>query len=264
MSRSATPSRLTIAVHHALGLELALGKDPMMNPLTRRFRPVSGLHAALLTTSLALGLAFALLPTVAHASCGRDDCGGSTQISAVTVYHTSGVTNTVPVEPDTGETIEVTAYWDALEFAGGGCSCHQTASSSVTVDVDWNESTDTWDYSCTGCSGAGPIYGVTVCHVDGCGTMGAIANAWAYELVVQVAKNNGLCTLGGGSVGYLSHVDYETTAVDDGDTIRTSNCTELAAVSPTSQSFSVTDNGAFECTYSCAVASGPVLYITYE
>jgi len=232
-----------------------------MNPLTRRFRPFCGLHAALLTTSLALGLAFAVLPTVAQASCGRNDCGGSTQISAVTVYHTSGVTNTVPVEPDTGETIAVTAYWDALEFAGGGCSCHQTASSSVTVDVDWNESTDTWDYSCTGCSGAGPIYGVTVCHVDGCGTMGAIANAWAYELVVQIDKIRSNCS---GNAGYLSHVDYQTTAVDDGDTIRTSNCTELAAVSPTTQTFSVTDSGTFECTFTCAAASGPTLFLTYQ
>jgi len=95
--------------------------------------------------------------------------------------------------------------------------------------------------------------------------MGAIDNAWAYELVVQIDKNRGVCSGTAGSFsGYLSHVDYETTSVDDGDTIRTSNCTLLASVSPTTQTFSVTDNGAFECTYTCAAASGPVLYLTYE
>lgn len=211
---------------------------------------------------LLLGLLFALAPTPAAAWCGRNDCGGDTQVSAVTVYHTSGEINTVPVEPDTGETLDVTAYWDALEFAGGGCSCHQTASATVTADVDWNEATDTWDVSCTGCSGAGPIYGVTVCHVDGCGTMGAIHNAWAYELVVLIDKRRAKCN--DLYDGYLSHVVYTTTSVDDGDTIRTGDCSEQVAVSPTSQTFSVTDSGTFECTYSCAAASGPVLYITYN
>lgn len=131
--------------------------------------------------------------------------------------------------------------------------------------MDWNEATDSWDYSCTGCSGSGPIYGVTVCHVDGCGTMGSINNAWAYELVVLIDQQRGLCTGTLGNFnGFLSHVDYTTTSVDDGDTIRTGDCSELASVSPTSQSFSVTDSGAFECTYTCAAASGPVMYITYQ
>lgn len=91
-----------------------------------------------------LGLILTLLPTPALAWCGLNNCGGSTQISAVTVYHTAGEVTVVPVEPDTGETLSVTAFWDALEFAGGGCSCHQTASSSVTVDVDWSDATDSW------------------------------------------------------------------------------------------------------------------------
>lgn len=229
-----------------------------MKPLTLRFRLLSTLHAAVLTAVLAL----AFLPMVAEATCGLNNCGGTTQVSAITVYHTSGVTNTVPVEPDSGETIEVTAYWDTLSSAGGGCVCHQTATSSVTVDVDWNEATDTWDYSCTGCSGAGPIIDVTVCHVSGCGTMGAVANAWSYELVVQIAKNRGMCD--GVWPGFLSHVTYETTSVDDGDTIRTANCTELDPVSPTTQTFSVTDNGTFECTFTCAAAAGPTLFLTYE
>lgn len=226
------------------------------NP-TAAFRCLNRTMTTLL--GLLLGLALNLIPTPAAAWCGRIDCGGDTQVSAVTVYHTSGVVNVVPVEPDTGESIEVTAYWDTLEFAG--CSCHQTASASVDVDVYWNEATDTWDYSCTGCSGGGPIYGVTVCHVDGCGSGTTIDNAWAYELVVLIDMWNDQCE---SSLGFLSHVVYTTTSIDDGDTIRTGDCSELASVSPTSQTFSVTDSGAFACTYSCAAASGPVMYITYQ
>ena len=62
-----------------------------------------------------LGLVLTLIPTPAAAWCGRDDCGG-TQVSAMTVYHTSGEINVVPVEPDTEGTIAVTVYWDELEL----------------------------------------------------------------------------------------------------------------------------------------------------
>lgn len=64
---------------------------------------------------------------------------------------------------------------------------------------------------------------MTICHVDGCGESTNIDNAWAYELVVQIARNNSLC---GAFPGFLSHVDYATTDVDDGDTIRTGDCSE--------------------------------------
>lgn len=214
--------------------------------------------------AIAAGATIALFPSVASATCGRDDCASpaTRQISAITVEHfdTTGPSD-VPVEPDTGETIDVTAYWDTLTSIPG-CNCYQTATATVTVDIDWNETTDSWDATCTGCSALGPIYGVTVCHGDGCGTHTTIDNAWEYELVVDIAKMNGLCN--DFYNGYLSKVEYETTSVDDGDTIRTANCTELASVSPTSQTFSATDSGPFECVNTCAAASGPTMTLTYE
>lgn len=220
--------------------------------------PLTFLTATLLT----LAAAMLAQPTLGSAqSCGRNDCAGTQQISAVTVHHLEQIDETTvrEVEPDSGETIEVTAYWDALLGAGGGCSCKLTASASVTVDVDWSDATDSWSATCTGCSGTGPIYGVMVCNVDSCGT---IDNAWSYELVVNLDKNRGLCN--GLWPGYLTRVEYETTSVDDGDAIRTANCTEWYSVSATSQTFSVTDYGAFECVNTCAAASGPALTITYE
>lgn len=205
-----------------------------------------------------------LLPPTASASCGRNDCAGTHTISAVTVQHVDqdGETTLIPVEPDTGETIEVTAYWDVLdEVFPSVCDCRQTATASVTVDVDWSDATDSWSASCTGCNASsGPIYGVTVCHVDGCGT---IENAWSYELIVDLATNNGQCDEGA-PLGFLSRVEYETTSIDDGDAIREGNCTEWYSVSPTSQTFSVTDSGAFECTYTCAAANGPTLTLIFD
>ena len=46
--------------------------------------------------------------------------------------------------------------------------------------------------------------------------------------------------------------------------LNTTNCTLGSGVSPTSQTFTQTDNGAFECGYGCSTASGPPLSITYE
>lgn len=220
-------------------------------------------HVKLVVSVLLAGaVAVAVLPRTASATCGRNDCPTDTrQVSAVTVQHLEQVSHVevYPVEPDSGETIEVLAYWDTLNSAPG-CSCHQTDTESITVDVDWSDATDSWSASCTGCDSTnGPFYGVTVCHVGGCNS---IDNAWAYELVVQIAKVRANCPAG--PAGYLSEVDYTTTSVDDGDTIRISNCSEWYGVSPTSQTFTVTDSGGFECTYTCAAASGPTLTLLYE
>lgn len=226
------------------------------------------MHRFLLTT-IAICLAAAALLSithVAHANCGHDDCPGAVEVSAVTVTHYDqvGEVDIVPVEPDTGETIEVTAYWDVLdEVMPSICDCDLVATDSVSVDVDWSDATDSWSAACTGCDATyGPIFDVDICYVGGCGT---IDNSWSYELIVQIAKNNGACAHAAGVVGYLSKVEYETTSVDDGDAIRTSNCTEWYSVSPLADTaFSATDLGPFECTFTCAAADGPDMSIIYD
>jgi hypothetical protein len=216
----------------------------------------------LFASAVIVGGLFAALPTVAQAWCGTNDCTAyDNAVSAVTVVHLDpGVTTDTPVEPDTGETIEVTAYWDAKVTAGGGCSCVQTATATVDVDVSWSDTTG-WSAVCTGCdSVAGPIYRVSVCSVGACGPGATIVNGWSYELIVDVALTNDNCLT---NLGFLSHVDYETTSVDDGNLVNLSTCTEGSAVSPDSQTFTTTDS-TFDCVYSCAAASGPTMTITYS
>lgn len=216
---------------------------------------------------VAFGIALPLAPGRAAAQgCGAGDClgPGQTTTASVTVQHYEQVDPTTvrEVEPDSGETIEVTAYWDVDALVPGFCDCYRTASATVDVDVDWNETTDSWDATCTGCDATnGPIYSVTVCHSDGCGSGVNIDNAWEYELIVNMVPTNGTCQ---GNAGEVSGVLFETTSVDDGDAIRTSTCSEWYSVSPTSQTFSVSDLGPFECTYTCAAASGPTLMIEYQ
>lgn len=168
----------------------------------------------------------------------------------------------IPVEPDTGETWEITATYQ-LQTGGSACDCDDRTD-TVTVDVDWNETTDSWDVSCTGCNAGDPIQAVSVCHSAGCGSHTTIDNAWEYEIIVDVHNNYTFSCGIYNHDGALQSVDFETTSVDDGDTIRTGNCTEQLAVSPTSQTFSSTDSGPFECLFTCAAATGTSIVILYE
>lgn len=62
----------------------------------------------------------------------------------------------------------------------------------------------------------------------------------------------------------LQSVVFTTTAVDDGFTIDNSDCsTTTTTVTPTSQTFTATDNGGFECDFACANITGPAVTITY-
>ena len=228
----------------------------------------SRLRLTLLASLAIAGALLFALPDAAQAWCGTNDCTlSANEISAITVMHADpGGASDTPVEPDTGETISVTAYWDTQVTDNSPCVCAQTASANVTVDVDWSDTTG-WTATCTGCSPVfGPIYRVSVCGVGECGTGTSIDNGWSYELIVDIAKNNGTCTqtVGGVALGWLSHVDYATTSVDDGNLIDATTCTEGLSVSPTSQVFTVTDSGGFDCNFTCAAAAGPTMTITYE
>lgn len=220
---------------------------------------------------VALGLTL-LLPRTAFADyCGRDDCTTATiEVSAINVIHYDEEgeeeTELLPVEPDVGESWEITAYWNTLGSAHPSCDCTQSATAQVQVDVSWSDSTG-WSASCTGCNAiSGPVFGVTVCGTYGCGNGPGVDNSWGYELVVSLKENNGQvnCSPPPNAPGFVSRVEYQTTSVDDGNLIDTLYCSEGTAVSPISQTFGTTDSGPFECTYSCAVASGPTVSIVYD
>jgi hypothetical protein len=218
-------------------------------------------------SGLVVGFVFGVPPSVVDAACGpaaNPNCGADlTLTSSVTVNHiVPGEVSDTPVEPDDTDSWTVNAVW-ATPYSPASplCSCQET-SASVTVDVQWDGSTKDWVATCTGCGVLGPIFAVSVCPAgSSCGS-GGEAHASAYELIVDVAKTNGTC--GVTNIPYnLQRVEYDTTTVDDGDTVNFGTCREVSAVSPTSQDWSATDTGGFECAFSCA-ASGPSVTITYE
>jgi hypothetical protein len=204
---------------------------------------------------------------VAYAACVIPPslCGGSdtTKTSSVSVSHVYDTgSSLIPVEPQHGETYEVVGRWDAdINDPNPQCSClnYQTAQATVVVE----RSGSGWSASCTqGCSGNGPIFGVDICTIDSCTRSGATIS-WSYELIVNLAQTRppiGGCT----SPFPLTKVTYTTTSVDDGYEVDTSNCTLGTSRTPTSQTFSVDDEGGFECPFTCADATGPSLAIVYE
>jgi hypothetical protein len=131
------------------------------------------------------------------------------------------------------------------------------------VDVDWNGSA--WVASCTGCGAPGPILGVDVCPVAGCGEDEVIDHSWAYELIVDLNNNHNFVCGMGVQQGALQQVDYLATSIDDGDTIDTENCVEDLEVTPvTTSAYGASDTGAFECPFTCEDAGGPTETIRYE
>jgi len=205
-----------------------------------------------------------LVPRPASAQlCGLNNCGGSTNVSSLTVFHGhADDPNVIRVEPNTGETWTATVYWSTDVTGGGGCSCQLMQTNAATIRVDWSDGTASYAATCTaGCNAmSGPIFGVGVCTVDGCGEDVSIDHSWAYELILSVAKNGPLCNLAPSTV---ARVAWATTLVDNGILID-DECTHGDAVVPTTQVFAQNDNGPFDCTFTCAGASGPSIVLTYD
>jgi hypothetical protein len=60
-------------------------------------------------------------------------------------------------------------------------------------------------------------------------------------------------------------VTFASTSVDNGNPYVVGvPCTAGSSVSPTSQAWSTTDSGGFECDFTCAAATGPSLTISYQ
>ena len=212
--------------------------------------------------------------STAGAACGvpLTACALQNQwhVSTAQVYHYDQVdTHIIPVEPDDIDSWEITSvHSTASGVSPVGCRCVDY-SASVTADVQWTG--NGWSVSCTGCDGNyGPIYDVSLCEEAGCGgsSVPPEYHGWAYKLLVKVADTRAnMCS---GNAAYLTSVSYETTAVDDGDRLDVSpgNCQEVAAVTPTSQSWGDTDAGPFNsyrCPFSCTDNNdGPQISIIYD
>jgi len=220
-------------------------------------------------TGLAVGFSMAMPAEVVAQTCGLNpDCpqGDTTRTAALTVSHykiTGSGPSEVrePVEPDTGETWQIDAKY-RKETLAEACDC-AIGTYTAYVDVDWNGSS--WTATCTsGCSSSlGPIRSVSVCTDDSCSA--SATHSWQYELIVNLDNNlAGLPCAGTDYAAALNQVVFTTTAVDDGYLVTVGNCTLGSAVSPTSQSWSANDTGAFECPFTCAAAGGPAVTIRYE
>lgn len=211
------------------------------------------LYFAVSTTVLMAGLLVGLphrapLPVLAAAcqnanqSCTPSD---TTKTAVLNVLHqASGATW---VEPNTGETWDITITWNAAGF--GNCPNPTVRVGGVTVD--WNGGG--WTLS-NKVIPAG-VSDIQVCDIGG--TCGSTTGPRAYKLKVDITD-----PIGGPQ--NLQSVVFTTTSVDDGFTIDNSDCsTTSTTVSPTSQTFTATDTGGFECDFACANVTGPTVTITY-
>ncbi len=122
---------------------------------------VAMIVAGLVGVVTGLGQAGRVAPVLAGACGLHSSCpfGDTTRTSSLTVYHET--TSNEAVEPDTGETWEITARY-TLQTLGTACDCADRTV-QATVEVDWTGSG--WTATCTsGCGGA--IAQVSVCDVS--------------------------------------------------------------------------------------------------
>lgn len=199
----------------------------------------------------------------AMAVCGTNPVcpfGEPTRTSSLTVYHRD--VSSRPVVPNTGETWDIIARY-RLAAPGTACDC-ENRYVYATVDVDWTGSA--WTATCTsGCGGGSAFTQVAVC--DASSPCPQSANpTMAYEMILDMVSNQLFNTACGVAVpGALQEVDYGTTSVDDGNPITdTTTCALGNSESPTTNTFTATDNGTFECAFTCADATGPSVTISYQ
>jgi hypothetical protein len=205
-------------------------------------------------------LVFAAVCQGANTVCTPPD---TTKTSAMTVDHKTTAAyegGELWVEPDDGETWEITAWWATAPPA----ECYQR-SETAHVTVSWNGSS----WATSNVTTTNNIVDISVCQGDECDAGGGSTHSWQYMLIASINDPH----QGGG--GYnLRDVQYETTSVDDGYTIEGAgsvedDCYLDASVTPTSQSFSATDDPGLlwlggRCDYDCDVSGGGSVTIYYE
>jgi len=229
---------------------------------------------------IAAGLVYGLLPLVlfgergdtvltsapiawAQTYCGQNpNCGvDSTVTSALDVYHRiyPGAITDAPVQLDDDELVTITVYWSLLSGIGQ-CSCSSEVSQSVTIQPTLSGST--WSGTCSGCSAGGPIRSVVLCDINSDQCVDEFDND--YRLNVDIDEVYGLVS-GGPCNGFPLHINrvvYTITSISDGDDYDSSHCVVGSAVSPTSNTFSATDFGTFECAFNCE--TGASLTVTFN
>jgi hypothetical protein len=167
-----------------------------------------------------------------------------------------GAGGPVLVEPEVGEHVAVTAFWRPAANCQG-----LEATESATADVAWSGSS--WTLSNVNLTSN--INALTICLGASC-SYGGVTHSWQYKLITDVTDP--------GPNGWnLQKVRYEITDVDDGDTIAgpqstSSECVEVSAVTPTSQSFTGWDNpndkwSSSRCAFSCDAVGGSMT-VTYQ
>jgi len=188
--------------------------------------------------------AFAFACQLPHPACAG---GVFYRTAAVEVTYVEPVGEALlPVEPLGDTDWNIMAYWNS---ANQPCT---EATEMATASVSWSGTS--WTVS--NVNTTTNITSIDVCPGPGCGA--SYDHAFGYTLIAKVWDPKLTTTQN------LRKVVFTTTSVSDGEELDTSACTLGSEVSPTSQSFSQTDNGAFECGYGCLTASGPSLAITYE
>jgi len=229
---------------------------------------------------ISAGLAYGLLPLVpfgddvatflpsapvasAQPFCGQNPiCGmDPTVTSALDVHHRvyPGAITDAPVQLDDDELVTITVYWLTLPNIAQ-CSCSQQVSQSVTIQPTLSGST--WSGTCTGCNAGGPIYDVVICDINTDPCIDTFDND--YRLNVDIDEIFGLVPTGPCAMNplHINRVVYTITNISDGDDYDDSHCVVGSAVSPTTNSFSATDFGAFECAFDCE--TGPSLTVTFN
>jgi hypothetical protein len=179
---------------------------------------------------------------ITHGTCAGGD---ATRTGVIEVAHkTTGVDW---VEPNTGETWQIDVEWDP---SNGVCTPHLEQANAT---VDWNGS----GWSVSNFVATANILNVTVCDISG--SCGSTAGPRAYALLVNL--NDPIPV----TLQNLHSVTFTTTSVDGGFTIPLNTCvTSSTAVTPTSQTFTATDTGNFECAYACGSVSGASISLTYH
>ena len=222
---------------------------------------VATLVAGLLT-GIVGGVPEALAACGAPNPCPGGDLSRTSVLSVYQVYDPE-YTN-LAVEPNTTDYWDITPVWATAYDDPSPCDCVETTF-PVSVAVSWSDANHAWSVSCTGCNALyGPVYSVGVC-LEGsyCGSP-TVDNSTGYKLYADVEETYLYYCAGYGYVpAYLVRVEYDSTAVDDGNLVNLQACTEGSSVSPISQSWSQTDYGPLECTYDCS-QSGPSVTIEYE
>ena len=195
------------------------------------------------------------VPSVLAAACQAPNalCNGGadpTKTATMNVEHSTTGGASVPVEPDSGETWTITAYWNTQY----GTPCSER-SETASVDVDWNGS----GWVVSNKSTTSNILDMKWCTTDvGCESGGTLHDS-GYQLAVDITDR---VTVGPNTYN-LRLVTFTASNIDDGYELDLGTCTLGNSVTPTSSSFSGSDSGSFECSFDCQTGA-PTVNITYQ